>query len=101
MSNEDYHELLEQLGDKTRDLCRGILSLMEELEAEDGYYQRVDTCSAKRLKAFLAHNRDEEKEHAAMVLGWNPCQNPGFGKELTEYLFTDKQLTHDQGCKNL
>ena len=41
---------------------------MEELEAVDWYNQRVDACSNPELKAILAHNRDEEKEHAAMVL---------------------------------
>jgi len=32
--------------------------------------QRVDACKDHELKAILAHNRDEEKEHAAMVLEW-------------------------------
>jgi hypothetical protein len=49
---------------------RAIASLMEELEAADWYNQRVDACKDHELKAILAHNRDEEKEHAAMVLEW-------------------------------
>jgi ferritin-like protein len=95
MSNEGYHEPLEQLSDKTRDMHRAILSLMEELEAVDWYNQRVDACSDESLSAILAHNRDEEKEHAAMVLEWIRRQDPDFDKELKEYLFTDKPLTHE------
>ena len=68
MSNEGYHE--SNLSEETRDMHRAIVSLMEELEAVDRYNQRVDACKDKELRAILAHNRDEEKEHAAMVLEW-------------------------------
>jgi hypothetical protein len=43
---------------------------MEELEAIDWYNQRADACTDSELKAILEHNRDEEKEHASMVLKW-------------------------------
>ncbi|MET0002891.1 MAG: encapsulin-associated ferritin-like protein [Candidatus Thiodiazotropha sp.] len=95
MSNEGYHEPLEQLSDETRDMHRAIVSLMEELEAVDWYNQRVDACSDESLRAILAHNRDEEKEHAAMVLEWIRRQNPSFDKELKDYLFTDKTIAHE------
>lgn len=94
MSNEGYHEPVEQLSTKTRDMHRAIVSLMEELEAVDWYNQRVDACSDPDLKAILAHNRDEEKEHAAMVLEWIRRSDPSFDKELRDYLFTDKQIAH-------
>ena len=94
MSNEGYHEPIEQLSSKTRDMHRAIVSLMEELEAVDWYNQRVDACSDPDLKAILAHNRDEEKEHAAMVLEWIRRSDPRFDKELRDYLFTDKQIAH-------
>jgi uncharacterized protein len=94
MSNEGYHEPVEQLSSKTRDMHRAIVSLMEELEAVDWYNQRVDACSDPDLKAILAHNRDEEKEHAAMVLEWIRRSDPSFDKELRDYLFTDKQIAH-------
>ena len=68
MANEGYHEPINELSDKTRDMHRAIVSLMEELEAVDWYNQRVDACKDAELKGILAHNRDEEKEHAAMVL---------------------------------
>jgi len=94
MSNEGYHEPVEQLSTKTRDMHRAIVSLMEELEAVDWYNQRVDACTDPELKAILAHNRDEEKEHAAMVLEWIRRSDPRFDKELRDYLFTDKQIAH-------
>ncbi len=95
MANEGYHEPVDQLSPETRDMHRAIVSLMEELEAVDWYNQRVDACSETELKAILAHNRDEEKEHAAMVLEWIRRQDPSFDKELRDYLFTDKTIAHD------
>lgn len=94
MANEGYHEPIAELSDATRDMHRAILSLMEELEAVDWYNQRVDACRDETLKAILAHNRDEEKEHAAMVLEWIRRNDPSFNKELKDYLFTDKDLAH-------
>jgi ferritin-like protein len=95
MSNEGYHEPIDELSDETRDMHRAITSLMEELEAVDWYNQRVDACQDKELAAILAHNRDEEKEHAAMVLEWIRRHDPRFSSELKDYLFTSKPLTHD------
>jgi ferritin-like protein len=95
MANEGYHEPLAELSDATRDMHRAIVSLMEELEAVDWYNQRVDACKDVELKAILEHNRDEEKEHAAMVLEWIRRQDPVFDKELKDYLFTKKSLSHD------
>jgi len=95
MANEGYHEPIEELSDATRDMHRAIVSLMEELEAVDWYNQRVDACSNAELKAILAHNRDEEKEHAAMVLEWIRRQDPAFDKELKDYLFSDTSIAHD------
>ena len=94
MANEGYHEPVEQLSNETRDMHRAIISLMEELEAVDWYNQRVDACSNPELRAILEHNRDEEKEHAAMVLEWIRRQDPSFDHELKDYLFTDKPIAH-------
>ncbi|MCW8845362.1 MAG: ferritin-like domain-containing protein [Gammaproteobacteria bacterium] len=95
MANEGYHEPIEELREETRDMHRAITSLMEELEAVDWYNQRVDACTDPVLKAILAHNRDEEKEHAAMVLEWIRRNDPSFDKELKDFLFTTKPITHD------
>jgi len=94
MSNEGYHEPIDQLSSKTRDMHRAIVSLMEELEAVDWYNQRADACGDADLKAILAHNRDEEKEHASMLLEWIRRNDPSFDHELRDYLFTDKQIAH-------
>ncbi len=96
MSHEGYHEPINELSDETRDMHRAIESLMEELEAVDWYNQRVDACKDPALAKILAHNRDEEKEHAAMVLEWIRMHDPRFDKELKDYLFTGKtDAAHD------
>src|SRR3990172_9283408 len=92
MSSVGYHEPVEELSNETRDMHRAIVSLMEELEAVDWYNQRSDACKDPELKAILEHNRDEEKEHAAMVLEWIRRQDQKFDKQLRDYLFTDKPL---------
>jgi ferritin-like protein len=94
MSNEGYHEPINELSAETRDMHRAIVSLMEELEAVDWYNQRADACKDPELRAILQHNRDEEKEHAAMVLEWIRRRDPKFDHELRDWLFTDKKLDH-------
>ena len=94
MSSVGYHEPINELSDETRDMHRAIVSLMEELEAVDWYNQRADACKDPELKAILEHNRDEEKEHAAMVLEWIRRRDPRFSKELKDYLCTVKSITH-------
>ena len=94
MANEGYHEPVNELSDETRDMHRAIVSLMEELEAVDWYNQRVDACKDADLKRILEHNRDEEKEHAAMVLEWIRRRDATFSDELKDYLFTDKEIAH-------
>ena len=92
MASEGYHEAAESLTPRTRDLHRAIVSLMEELEAIDWYQQRVDAAGDAALREILAHNRDEEKEHAAMVLEWLRRQDEGFDQYLRKYLFTDRPI---------
>ncbi|MBN8767708.1 MAG: ferritin [Thiobacillus sp. 63-78] len=94
MSSVGYHEPVNELSDETRDMHRAIVSLMEELEAVDWYNQRADACKNPELKAILLHNRDEEKEHAAMVMEWIRRQDPKFSAEMKDYLFTDKPIAH-------
>jgi hypothetical protein len=94
MSSVGYHEPVDELSDETRDMHRAIVSLMEELEAVDWYNQRADACKDAELKAILAHNRDEEKEHASMVLEWIRRKDPAFSRELKDYLFTEKSIAH-------
>src|SRR5262245_51865769 len=88
MASEGFHEQPEHLTTRTKDLHRAFQSLMEELEAADWYQQRVDAASDEELKEILAHNRDEEKEHASMILEWIRRQDPSFDEQLRKYLFS-------------
>ncbi len=94
MASEGYHEPVSELSEGTRDMHKALISLIEELEAVDWYNQRVDTCRDEELKAILAHNRDEEKEHASMLLEWIRRRDPTFEGELKDYLFTEKPIAH-------
>ena len=93
VSSESYHEPFESLSTSTRDLHRALASLMEELEAVDWYQQRVDATSDAELAAVLAHNRDEEIEHAAMVLEWIRRRVPKLDEELRTYLYSAGSIT--------
>ena len=90
-----YQEPFAELSTEARDLHRAIASLVEELEAVDWYNQRVDICTDPELRAILAHNRDEEKEHAAMLLEWIRRRDPAFDHELKDYVFTEKPIAHE------
>ncbi|MFH1872729.1 MAG: ferritin-like domain-containing protein [Pseudomonadota bacterium] len=94
MSSVGYHEPAEELSAETRDMHRAIVSLMEELEATDWYNQRADVCKDPALKAILIHNRDEEKEHAAMLLEWIQRKDRSFSSQLKTSLFTDTPIAH-------
>ncbi len=92
MGHETLHEQSEVLSANTKNMHRALISLIEELEAVDWYNQRVDACEDQELRAILAHNRDEEKEHASMLLEWVRRQDSAFDKELRDYLFSDKSI---------
>jgi ferritin-like protein len=87
-----FHEAEERLAPATRDLHRAIVSLMEELEAVDWYQQRMDATQDAELRDILRHNRDEEKEHAAMVLEWIRRHDRAFDEKLRTYLFTEGSI---------
>ncbi|HEU4806021.1 MAG TPA: ferritin-like domain-containing protein [Nitrobacter sp.] len=87
-----FHEDAEALKPETQDRHRAIASIMEELEAVDWYDQRVDAARDEELRAILAHNRDEEKEHAAMVLEWLRRRDASLDEQLRNYLFAGKPV---------
>lgn len=93
MTSETLHEDESKLSRETVDRHRAIVSLMEELEAVDWYDQRVNATTDQSLRAILAHNRDEEKEHAAMVLEWLRRNDAQFEDHLRTYLFTEADVT--------
>jgi hypothetical protein len=64
------HEGRENLSEETKNLERARKSLCEELEAINWYQERIEASRDESLKKILEHNRDEEKEHAAMLMEW-------------------------------
>lgn len=91
-SSASLHESPDKLSPATIDRHRAIVSIMEELEAIDWYDQRLEATSDEELKEILRHNRDEEKEHAAMTLEWLRRHDPALDEHLRDYLFTDKPV---------
>jgi hypothetical protein len=87
-----YHEKWDELSEHAKDVHRALESLKEEIEAVDWYHQRVEVARDQELRAVLAHNRDEEIEHAAMMLEWLRRNMGAWDDELREYLFTDKPI---------
>ena len=98
MSN--YHEPAEELSQEARNFSRALNSLKEEIEAVDWYHQRVVTTNDPDLSAIMAHNRDEEIEHACMTLEWLRRNMPGWDEELRNWLFKEGAIMgahgHDQ-----
>jgi ferritin-like protein len=93
--NIGYYYPIEKLSNETYEMHLAIVSLMEELEAIDMYNQRADICKHDELKAILEHNRDEEKEHASMLLEWIRRKDPIFSEKLKGYLFTEETIVHE------
>ena len=90
MSN--YHEPVELLSEKAKNITRAINSLREELEAVDWYNQRVEATDDEELKQIMAHNRDEEIEHACMTIEWLRRNMDKWDEELKTYVFTDRPI---------
>jgi len=91
-SSGSLHESEAVLKPETIDRHRAVVSIMEELEAVDWYDQRIDAATDSELKKILAHNRDEEKEHASMMLEWLRRHDPKLDEHLRTYLFTKKSV---------
>ena len=95
-SSASLHEPVDRLRPQTVELHRAVVSLIEELEAADWYNQRVDATDDDELRAVLAHNRDEEKEHAVMTLEWWRRRDTMLDALLRRYLFTDGPIVHQE-----
>ena len=93
MSDEPYHESIDLLSEETKNLHRAIVSLKEELDAIDWYQQRADACNDNELRAVLMHNKNEEVEHAMMVLEWLRRNSPVFAINIETYLGSSGPIT--------
>lgn len=87
------HKSPDALSPEATERHRAIVSLIEELEAVDWYDQRVDACTDDELRSILEHNRDEEKEHAAMLLEWLRKHDSKLDAHLKSYLFRNAAPT--------
>ena len=93
MASEGFHEPLELLNEATLDYHRAMQSLAEELEAIDWYDQRAQATTDDSLAAVLIHNRDDEKEHAAMALEWLRRRDSELDTQLRKFLYTSVPVT--------
>lgn len=80
----------DKLSNETHDSRRAIDSLKEELDAINFYNQRAELCKNEDLKKILIHNRDEEKEHAVILIEWIRQNDKEFAHEAEDY-FNSKQ----------
>lgn len=87
-----YHESTENLSPQVLDEARALHSLKEEIEAVDWYNQRAAASASESLRGILVHNRDEEIEHASMLIEWLRRHMDGWQEQLETYLFTDKDI---------
>ena len=67
------------------DLKKARHSLIEELEAINWYATRLESIKDPELKKILEHNRDEEKEHVAMLMEWINKNDPEQEKSFKEH----------------
>jgi hypothetical protein len=96
VAHEGLHEDASKLNADTIERHRAWISAIEELEAIDWYDQRIDATTDEQLRTILAHNRDEEKEHAAMLIAWLAERDAIFAAELREKLAAEPGETNEQ-----
>ena len=85
-----YHEPHDVLSKRAKELHRAYVCLIEEIEAMDGYQQRVDVTQDEALKKIMEHNREEEREHACMLLEWIRRNDEIFSKKINLYLHPEE-----------
>jgi hypothetical protein len=87
------HEPRSNLPPEVIEQRRAMESLIEELEATMWYQERAAASDDESVRAILEHNRDEEIEHAMMLLEWCRRHFPGFEEQMKTYLFTTAPIT--------
>lgn len=75
----------EKQDEKAKNLARARQSLIEELDAINVYEERFQASKDEELRKILAHNRDEEKEHAAMLIEYLRKEDLTFNKKFEEH----------------
>ena len=97
-TSEGLHENESKLAPAAIDRHRALASIGEELEAVDWYDQRAEATTNVELASVLEHNRDEEKEHAAMTLEWLRRNDPVLDRHLRTYLFTEAAIVAEEAA---
>jgi hypothetical protein len=97
-TSEGLHEDEARLDAAAIDRHRALASIGEELEAVDWYDQRAEATENGDLRSVLAHNRDEEKEHAAMTLEWLRRNDPVLDRHLRTYLFSEGSIVAEEAA---
>jgi ferritin-like protein len=93
MASDTTQEPLQLLTEETRDMHRALISLTEELQAIDSYQQRAEACADPQLKEVFLHNKNEEIEHASMIMEWMRRHDGHFDEMMRTYLFTEAPIT--------
>jgi len=75
----------EKQTEEAKNLARARQSLIEELDAINVYEERFQASKDEELKRILAHNRDEEKEHAAMLVEYLKEKDATFKRMFEEH----------------
>ncbi|HEX9242207.1 MAG TPA: encapsulin-associated ferritin-like protein [Anaeromyxobacter sp.] len=96
-ASQGYHEDESRLSPRTKDLHRALVSLQEELEAIDWYQQRADAAEDPDLREILEHNRDEEKEHAMMLLEWIRRKDVVFARMIRLHTSRSGPIVQEEG----
>lgn len=86
------YETANDVEERVKDLSRARQSLVEEIEAIMFYDERSSATNDEDLKSVMDHNRDDEKEHASLLLEWLRRNDSAFDKELAEILFSKKEM---------
>ncbi|HMF57002.1 MAG TPA: encapsulin-associated ferritin-like protein [Pyrinomonadaceae bacterium] len=92
-TSAEWHENYDEMSDEALNFSRAVKSVQEELEAVDWYNQRAQATDDEQLRHILEHNRDEEIEHAIMMLEYLRRMNSTFDKNMRTYLFTEGDIT--------
>jgi uncharacterized protein len=93
MCAEPYHEPFEIIPEEGRDNHRALVSMIEEFQAIDWYHQRIQATKDEELRSILAHNRDEEKEHATMLLEYLRRKDPALSSQLSKFIPSEGSIT--------
>jgi len=99
MTAATTHESRDRPSAEIQDMHHALTSLIEELVAVDTYEDRLHTTTDDDLRSVLANDRDEEKEHACMLLEWIRRRDPEFDGLLRRFLFRADPIARSEPAR--